>query len=243
MDQEYRDSTYGDRIAEVYDQWYPATSPGAISLLRELAGDGPALELGIGTGRIALPLARSGVEVHGIDSSKAMVEKLLEKPGGERIQVALGNFAEVGVSGEYSLIYITFNTFFVLSSQEEQVRCFANVAKRLRPGGVFLIEAFVPDPKRFKKGQTVNVTNINTSEVLLEASQHDPLTQRVISQQITINASGVKLYPIQMRYAWPSELDLMAQLAGMRLRDRRADWSGAPFVAESAKHISIYELP
>ena len=160
MDQEYKDSTYGDRVAEVYDQWYPATSPGAVSLLKELAGDEPALELGVGTGRLALPLARSGIEVHGIDSSRAMVEKLLEKPGGDRIQVTLGNFAEVNVSGEYSLVYVAFNTFFVLSSQEEQVRCFANVAKLLRPGGVFLIEAFVPDPTRFHNGQTVKVSNI-----------------------------------------------------------------------------------
>src|SRR5262249_8160041 len=150
INQEYRESTYGDRISDVYDRWYPSASPDAIDRLGELAGNGPILELGIGTGRLALPLASRGIEVHGIDASEAMVAKMASKPGGNRIPVTIGNFADVGVSGEYSLIYVVFNTFFTLSDQEEQVGCFANVAKRLRRGGLFLIEAFVPDPARFK---------------------------------------------------------------------------------------------
>ena len=241
MDQHYSESTYGDRIAEIYDHWYRGVSQDAIARLKELAGAGPALELGIGSGRIALPLVNSDVDVHGIDSSKAMVTKLLSKPGGDRIPVMLGNFAEVGVTGSYSLIYVTFNTFFALNSQEEQVRCFANVSQRLDHGGVFLIEAFVPDPVRFKDGQIVKATNVGVNDVLLETSQHDPLTQRVTSQQIVITQSGVNLYPVQLRYAWPAELDLMAQLAGMRLRERWSNWKRDPFVAASTHHISIYE--
>jgi hypothetical protein len=171
-----------------------------------------------------------------------MVAKLAGKPGGDRITVTIGNFADVEVSGEYSLIYTVFNTFFMLNDQEEQVRCFANVAKRLRSGGFFLIEAFVPEPARFKDDQTVRVADMGVGEVHLETSIHDRLSQRIRSHQIVIGQSGVKLYPIQMRYAWPAELDLMARLAGMRLRERWSDWYRGPFVAESTKHISIYDM-
>ena len=243
VSQQYRESTYGDRIADVYDHWYWGEAPEAIARLSELAGDGPVLELGIGTGRVALPLASRGVKVHGIDASEAMVARLAGKPGGDRIPVTVGNFADVGVSGEYSLIYVVFNTFFMLNDQEEQVRCFANVAKRLRRGGVFLIEAFVPDPARFKDDQIVRVSDMKVGAVNLETSMHDRLSQRVMSHHIVIEQSGVKLYPIQIRYAWPAELDLMARLAGMRLRGRWADWRQSPFVAESTSHISIYDLP
>jgi SAM-dependent methyltransferase len=241
--QQYRESTYGDCIADVYDHWYWGETPEAIARLSELAGAGPALELGVGTGRVALPLASRGVKVHGIDASEAMAAKLAGKPGGDRIPVTIGNFADVEVSGEYSLIYVVFNTFFMLSDQEEQVRCFANVAKRLRRGGVFLVEAFVPDPARFKDDQTVRVSDMKVGSVNLETSIHDRLTQRVMSHHILIGQSGVKIYPIQIRYAWPAELDLMARLAGMRLRERWADWRRSPFVAESTNHVSIYDLP
>jgi SAM-dependent methyltransferase len=241
--QEYRESTYGERVAEVYDHWYQGEPPDAIARLIELAGDGPVLELGIGTGRVALPLARRGVKVHGIDASEAMTAKLAGKPAGDRIPVTIGNFADVEAGGEYSLIYVVFNTFFMLNDQEEQIRCFANVAKRLRSGGVFLIEAFVPDPARFKDDQTVRVSDMSVGAVHLETSIHDRLSQRIMSHQIVIGQSGVKLYPIQIRYAWPAELDLMARLAGMRLRERWADWRRSPFGAESTNHISIYDLP
>jgi SAM-dependent methyltransferase len=243
MNQGYNESTYGDRVAEVYDHWYTSAPIDAIARLKELAGSGPVLELGIGTGRLAIPLSSEGIEVHGIDSSKAIVEKMSGKPGGDRIQVTIGNFAEVEVSGSYSLIYVVFNTFFCLNSQEEQVQCFANIAKRLHRGGLFLIEAFVPDVARFKNEQIIKTWRVGVNEAVLESSQHDRLNQRVRSQHIVISEAGIKLVPIQIRYAWPAELDLMARLAGMRLRERWSDWKKSPFVAANQNHISIYELP
>jgi SAM-dependent methyltransferase len=243
MKEQYNESTYGDRIAEVYDRWYPSVADDVILRLKELSGQGPVLELGIGTGRLALPLSHHGVDVYGIDASKEMVATMAAKPGGDRITVTFGNFADVGVEGNYSLIYVVFNTFFSLSNQEEQVRCFTNVARRLRDGGLFLIESYVPDMARFKDGQIVKVQRIETDEVVLETSQHDPVNQRIVSHHVIVNRSGVNLIPIQVRYAWPAELDLMAQLAGMRLRERWSNWRRDPFVAASKNHISIYELP
>ena len=243
MNEQYHESTYGDRVAEIYDEWHPAAPAEMVAALKDLTGTGPALELGIGTGRIALPLAAQGLEIHGVDASEAMVAKLRAKPGGDRIPVRVGNFVEVGANGNYSLIFVVFNTFFALRSQEEQVQCFANVAQRLRPGGLFLIEAFVPDLTRLTRGQIIQATQVGVDEVKLEASRHDPLTQRMFSQHVLITEKGVKLYPVQVRYAWPAELDLMARLAGMRLRERWGDWQRDPFTAASTHHISIYDLP
>ena len=242
MKPEYSESTYGDRSAPIYDQWHPDAPAEMIVALMDLAGAGPVLELGIGTGRIALKLAEQGLDVHGIDSSEPMIAKLRAKADAYRIPVTLGNFAEVGVDGEYTLIFVVFNTFFCLASQEEQVHCFANVAKRLRRGGLFLIEAFVPDLSRFTRGQNTSSTKVEADEVRLEFSRHDPLTQRTFSQQVVINEAGPRLYPIQVRYAWPSELDLMARLAGMQLRERWSNWRREPLTTESTHHVSIYEL-
>ena len=241
MKSDYTESTYGDRSAPVYDQWHPEAPPEMISTLTDLAVGGPVLELGIGTGRVALKLAESGLEVHGIDASEAMTDKLRKKPGGEHIPVTLGNFADVGVDGDFTLVFVVFNTFFCLLSQDEQVRCFANAARRLRPGGLFLIEAFVPDLTRFTRGQNVITTKVGTDEVRLDVSRHDPLAQRTYSQHLVITEAGTKLYPVQVRYAWPSELDLMARLAGMRLRDRWSNWRREPLTSESGFHVSVYE--
>ena len=243
MSEHYNESTYGDRIAEVYDEWHTGSPAETVAALKDLAGAGPVLELGIGTGRIALPLAAQGLAIHGIDASEAMVAKLRSKPGGNRIPVTVGNFVDVGADGSYSLIFVVFNTFFALRSQEEQVQCFANVAKRLRPGGLFFIEAFVPDLTRFTRGQIIQAMQVEVDEVKLEASRHDPLTQSTLSQHVLITKEGTKLYPVQVRYAWPAELDLMARLAGMRRRERWSNWRRDPFTAASANHISIYELP
>lgn len=237
----YSHETYGERVAGVYDEWYADVNPQLLITLAELAHGGPALELGIGTGRIALPLAAKGVEVHGIDAAESMISRLRAKPGGDRITVTQGNFAEVPVEGKFSLVYIVFNTFFALTSQEEQVQCFRNAAARLAPGGCFLIEAFVPDLNRFHYGQSNFARKITTDEVQLDISQHHAATQRVISQQVVITEGGIRLYPVQMRYCWPSELDLMAQLAGLRLRERWANWKREPFTSDSGFHISIYE--
>ena len=239
----YGPGTYGDRWADVYDDLHAYLAPEeVVDALAALAGDGPALELGIGTGRVALPLARRGVEVHGIDASQAMVAKLREKPGGDAITVTIGDFAEVDApGGPYALVFVVFNTFFALDSQEAQVRCFRNVAGRLADGGVFVIEAFVPDITRFRGGQAVRAEAVTDDEVRVSAEHHDPLAQRVVSQQIALREDGIGFRPIQIRYAWPSELDLMAQLAGMRLRERWGGWKSEPFTAASGGHVSIYE--
>ena len=242
MKPEYTESTYGDRSAPIYDQWHPDAPAEMIAVLKDLAGAGPVLELGIGTGRIALRLAEQGLEVHGIDASEAMVARLRAKAGGDRIPVTLGNLAEVETDGNYTLIFVVFNTFFCLLSQEDQVRCFANVAKRLQSGGLFLIEAFIPDLTRFTRGQNAITTKVGADEVRLDVSLHDPLNQRTTSQHVVITEAGTRLYPVQERYAWPSELDLMARLAGIRLRERWSNWRREPLTAESTGHVSVYEL-
>jgi SAM-dependent methyltransferase len=237
----YQKETYGERIAGLFDELYPAYQPAAVETLSQLAGKGPALELGIGTGRIALPLVQQGVDLAGIDASPAMVEKLRAKPGSDHIPVTVGDFADVPVEGQFRLIYIVFNTFFALLTQEAQVRCFQNAARHLTEDGAFVIEAFVPDPTRFTRGQIMQVIHVGEDELRIEASQHDPLNQQVVSQHVMLTEAGVRLFPVQIRYAWPSELDLMARLAGLRLRSRWSDWRGSEFTSESGKHISIYE--
>jgi SAM-dependent methyltransferase len=238
----YTPKTYGESVADVYDGWYADYDPAMIDVLAELAHGGRALELGIGTGRIALPLAARGVEVHGIDASPKMVERLRAKPRGAQVPVTFGDFADVAADGEFDLVYIVFNTFFALLTQADQVRCCRNVAARLKPGGVFALEAFVPDVTRFDHYSTTNKpTRVTNDRVELDMSQHDAATQHVISQKVVLTAGQVRLYPIQIRYAWPAELDLMAQLAGLRLRARWAGWQHEPFDARSGKHVSIYE--
>jgi SAM-dependent methyltransferase len=241
---EYGPSTYGDRVAEVYDrmpQVLGRDTERAVAMLAELAGAGPVLELGIGTGRLALPLAAKGLTVHGIDASEAMVKKLREKQGGERIPVAIGDFADVAVDGRFPLIFVAFNTFFGLTSQEDQLRCFARVAEHLTTDGVFVLEAFVPDVARFDRGQRLGVTHMGVDDVQIEASVHDPVTQRIRSNHILISSEGsMQLYPVHVRYAWPSELDLMARLAGLHLRARWSDWDKGDFTVTSRSHVSVY---
>ena len=237
----YSHDTYVERVAGVYDDWHSDYDPSTIDMLAELAGDGRALELGIGTGRIALPLSARGVEVHGIDAAVSMISRLRAKPGSEQITVTQGNFAEVAVQQEFALVYVVFNTFFSLSTQDEQVQCFRNVAARLSAGGCFLVEAFVPDLTRFTGGQVNWATKVSTDVVELDVGRHDPVTQSVVSQKVVMTDGIVRLYPLQIRYAWPAELDLMAQLAGLRLRERWSGWKREPFTAQSTKHISIYQ--
>ena len=237
----YSHETYGERVAGVYDDWHSDYDPSAIDLLAELAGNGRALELGIGTGRIALPLSARGVEVHGIDAAVSMISRLRSKPGSEKITITQGDFAEVAVDQQFALVYVVFNTIFSLSTQEAQVQCFRNVAARLSDGGYFLIEAFVPNLNRFTGDQVNWATKVTTDVVELDVGRHDPVTQQVVSQKVVITDGSVRLYPVQIRYAWPAELDLMAQLAGLRLRDRWSTWKREPFTAQSGKHISVYQ--
>ena len=245
---DYTPATYGDRIAEVYDEMYPmrANVGPAVDALAGLAGDGPALELGIGTGRIAIPLAQRGIEVHGIDASEAIVARMRAKTGGVAIPVTISDFSEFSLKDgsrhrKFSLVYVVFNTLFQATSQQAQVNCFRSVASHLADDGVFLVEAFVPDPTRFTRDQNVSAGSVESDLVSLDISHHDPVNQFVRSQHVFFTEVGVKLYPVQVRYSWPSELDLMAQLAGMRLRERWSDWDGSPFTASSGFHISIYE--
>jgi SAM-dependent methyltransferase len=239
----YRPETYGDRIAGVYDaMMVDLPDPGdCVDRLAELAGPGPALELGIGTGRVALPLAARGVQVHGIDASPAMVERLRAKPGGDAVPVSFGDFADVPVEGSYRLVYVVFNTFFALLTQDDQLRCFAGVGRRLAPGGAFVLQGFVPDPTLHPGGQSVRTTHLGVDQARLDLARHDPVAQRVDFQHVVLTDGGVRLYPGAIRYAWPSELDLMARLAGLRLRERWGGWRREPFGAGSALHVSVYE--
>jgi SAM-dependent methyltransferase len=244
MADDYGPQTYGDRIADVYDEWYGEAGflekEASVELLAELAGDGPVLELAVGTGRLAIPLADRGLEVHGVDASEAMVAKLREKPGGDRIPVAMGDFADVPVEGVFSLVFVAFNTLFGLPSQEAQVRCFANAAAHLAEGGVFLIEAFVPDLARFDRNQRFQTNSVSPTEVNLDASRHDPLGQRVDSVHVVLTEAGTRLYPVNLRYAFPGELDLMARLAGLELKERWGGWHREEFTAGSQRHVSVY---
>ncbi len=237
-------ASYGDRWASVYDDVHGHVDPGpAVERLKPMAQGGRVLELGIGTGRIALPLAAQGLEVHGIDASTEMVEQLRQKPGGAGIEVTMGDFADVGVDGSFNLVFVAFNTFFALLTQDDQVRCFRNVAEHLVDGGVFVIEAFVPDPTRWERGQRVGASRVDDRGAMLELSTHDAARQITSSQQVFFDEDGVHLLPVQVRYAWPAELDLMAQLAGLRLVSRSADWRGGAFNSNSTHHVSVYAHP
>ena len=237
------EETYNQRCADVYDQWFGHFDEAAVAVLEELAGSGRVLELGIGTGTVALPLAARGVEVHGIDASPEMVAALRAKPGGEALPVTMGDFADVCVEGEFSLVYVVYNTLFALQTQEEQVRCFRNVAARLAPGGAFVVEAFVPDLAQLSAGQGVRLLHMTDDRVGIRIYQHDPVRQKMKSRQVVFNESGTRIFPVEVRYAWPSELDLMARLAGLRLRERWGDWRRGEFTAKSEKHVSVYEQP
>ena len=236
-------ATYGDRWAAVYDEEHAFLDPTpAVDLLARLARGGRVLELGIGTGRVAIPLLRRGVEVHGIESSQAMVARLREKLAGEELPVVLGDMAEVRVDGAYTLVFAAFNTFFTLLEQDRQVTCFANVARALAPEGAFVLECAVPDPTHFElDGQLVRLWGVDSDGVRLEAAIHDTLNQRVTSQHLLLGADGTRLLPVTYRYVWPSELDLMASMAGLRLRDRWSSWRGHPFTGSSRSHVSVYE--
>ena len=238
----YSASTYGDRIAAVYDSFYrPVNVSERVDILADLAAGGRALELGIGTGTYALPLAARGVEVQGIDSSGAMLDRLRAKRGGETVPVTIGDFADVDVEGTFSLIFVISNTFFMLTSQEEQIRCFANVASHLDESGVFLVHGFVPDVSRFDDGRHLSVSLPDLSSVRLDVSVHDAINQLVDFRHVDLTETGVRVYPGRLRYVWPSELDLMARLAGLRLRYRWGDWRRSPFTSQSPSHVSVYE--
>jgi SAM-dependent methyltransferase len=242
--QGYDASVYGDRMADLYDELptHPADADVAAACLAELARGGPVLELGIGTGRISLPLAAHGVPVSGVDASAAMVAKLRAKPGGDRIPVTIGDFAGVPVDRRerFSLIFIVYNTFFALCDVDSQRRCVENITGHLGPDGRFVIEAFVPDPSRFVRDQHIEVRHVGIDSVVLSASRHDGAAQRVDSMLVRLANDGVRTWPVRLRYSYPGELDLMAELAGLRLEHRWGGWQREPFTGDSVKHVSVY---
>jgi SAM-dependent methyltransferase len=238
------DGYFDERIAARYDKtsarmFVPAVVDPVVDVLAELAGNGRALELGIGTGRIALPLATRGIAVYGIDLSNAMVSKLRAKPGGERIGVTIGDFATTRVEGTFAVAYLVFNTILNLTTQPAQVACFRNVAAHLEPGGKFVVEVMVPDLQRLPPGETI--LPFHVSETRWSFDEYAVATQGLTSHHFEIVDGRVESFTIPFRYAWPSELDLMAELAGLRLYERWGDWTRVPFTSESRKHVSIWE--
>lgn len=233
--------SFGRDVAEECRDLKRGDETAAVAFLAKLANDGPALELAIGTGRIALPLADRGVRVDGIDISPAMVEQLRAQPGGREIAVTIGDLADVAVPGHYQLIYVVWNTLFNLLTQEDQVRCFKNVADHLTENGCFVIETYVPTfLHTLRNAQYVEVEDIQIDRVRLDVLRHDPTTQTIEESHISVTTDGLRFNPVVQRYAWPSEMDLMAKLAGLRLRERWGGWHGEPFNASSALHISVY---
>jgi len=237
---DYGPATYGESVADVYDEWYEETNPCECELLAELAAGGRVLELGIGTGRVSLQLAAAGAEVHGIDASPAIVRQLRAKEGGESIPVTIGDMADVPVDGQFSLVFVVFSTFFMLTTQEAQQRCFRNVAAHLAPGGRFLIRAFVPDPSRIDRGEYLGVRSVGVDAVRLDASVYDLPAQRCDTTQIRITESGIRLVHTRLRYAYPPELDQMAHQAGLELESRWESFARDPFTADSPFHVSVY---
>jgi SAM-dependent methyltransferase len=243
---DHPEARYGDRIADVFDERFGGSlaedTVQAVAFLRELAAGGPALELGIGTGHIAIPLTEAGTDVHGIDASEAMVAKMRSKAGGDRIPVAFGNFADFSLEKQFRVVYVVFNTFFGLLTQDEQTSCFRSVARHLTEAGVFVMQAFVPDVTRFDvHNQRVSVESLGPDEVTLETSTHDPFAQRVESAYVFIREDQVRMYPVELRYAYPSELDLMARLAGLALRERWANWDRQEYPSHRWTHVSVWE--
>jgi SAM-dependent methyltransferase len=241
---EHDDGYFDERVAARYDESEaemsdPAVVEPVVEFLIELAGSGRALELGIGTGRIALPLAQRGVPVWGIDLSKAMVARLRAKPGGEDIGVTIGDFATTKVEGTFSVAYVVFNTIMNLTAQDEQVACFQNVAAHLEPGGRFVIEVGVPELRRLPRGETF--VPFDVSPTHLGFDEYDVASQGLISHHYSVVDGKLELNSVPFRYVWPSELDLMARLAGMTLRERWSGWKREPFTSESTKHVSVWE--
>jgi SAM-dependent methyltransferase len=235
---------FGERVAERYDEsaadmFEPAVVDPVVDVLADLAGHGAALELGIGTGRIALPLAQRGVRVHGIDLSGAMVARLRAKPGAEQIGVTIGDFAATTVEGRFSVAYLVFNTIMNLTTQDGQIACFQNVAAHLEPGGCFVIEVMVPALQRLPPGETVRAFNVSPTH--LGFDEYDVASQGLISHHYSVVDGDLDVLSMPFRYVWPSELDLMARLAGMTLRERWGGWRREPFTSDSTKHVSVWE--
>ncbi len=233
---ENRAERYDDDSRDMFD---PAVVLPAVRVLAELAGDGRALELGIGTGRIALPLSERGVQVHGIDVSAPMVQRLKQKAGAEQLGVTIGDFATTAVPGSFSLVYLVYNTIENLTTQDAQVQCFRNAAAHLASRGCFVIEVEVPQLQRLPPGETVRPFHVSANRFGFD--EYDIAAQGLVSRHYWIGGGQFDAFSMPFRYVWPSELDLMARLAGMTLRERWGDWTREPFTGESIKHVSVWE--
>ena len=241
---DHDDGYFGEQVADTYDEssaemFEPSVIDPMVDVLAELAGGVRALELGIGTGRVALPLAARGVPVHGIELSRAMVARLRAKPGSDAIGVTIGDFATTKVDGMYSVAYLVFNTIMNLTTQDLQVACFENVAAHLEPGGCFVIEVMVPDLRKLPAGQ--DVVPFHTSPTRWAYDLYDVATQQMSSNYITVAEGRGEFRTFPFRYVWPAELDLMARMAGLRLRDRWEGWARQPFTSESDQHVSVWQ--
>jgi SAM-dependent methyltransferase len=233
--------SFDEHVARSSRDFQRGDEKAVVAFLESLAQPGPALELGIGTGRIALPLAARGIRVDGIDLSPAMVAHLRARPGGDQLSITVGDFADVPVHGTYRLIFVVFNTFFNLLTQEDQVRCFKNVAAHLGSDGSFVVEAYVPAFLcRLHNDQYVEAESIQVSEVRLDLLRHDMATQMIEESHVSLSPAGVRLNPVVQRYAWPSELDLMARIAGLRLKERWGSWTRDSFTSVCSNCISVY---
>jgi len=246
--------TYGEKLAGIYDDWIVQLQDDAeeaVAFLAKLAGDTAPqpllLELGVGTGRIALPLSASGLAVTGVDASEQMLDRLRAKPGSDKISLVVGDFSALGDIGSFDVVFAVFNTFLSLTSQDAQVACFASAAEQLAPGGAFVLQMFVPDVARFEmaqqSGQRMEVARAGEESLTLGMAKHDPVTQRLWPQYGMQSDNGTTDYSVQFRYVWPSELDLMARLAGLTLERRMAAWDGETFTGTSPSHVSIYRKP
>jgi SAM-dependent methyltransferase len=235
---------YGRHIGAVYDALadsaFSTDTDATVALLAELAEGGPVLELGIGTGRLGIPLAGRGLPVHGIEGSPEMAEQLRRKPGGADVSVVVGNFADTRVPGEFALVALVANTIYALPSQDAQVDTFRNAAAHLRPGGRFVIEAWVPDVGDFRAGRALRIVSLADRRVVLEAAELDPVEQYMRTTKLFCGPDGLQAFPAHHRYAWPAELDLMARLAGMRREERWEDWRRRPYTAASRHHVTVY---
>jgi hypothetical protein len=242
-----REDHFGEQVAAGYDagsaaMFDPAVLDPTVDFLAALAGDGSALEFGIGTGRVALPLSARGVPVHGIDLSAAMIDRLKEKPGADRVDVTIGDFASTRVDGSFTLVYLVFNTIMNLTSQDDQVACFGNAAAHLEAGGCFVVEGGVPALRRLPPGETVVAFAVSPTYVGLD-EYTDLVAQTVYSHHYRVDGDGLKVSSTPFRYVWPSELDLMARIAGLTLRERWSDWNREPFTGDSRSHVSVWEKP
>jgi SAM-dependent methyltransferase len=241
-----REVRFDERVAATYDEdssamFDPAVLGPTVDVLAELADGRPALEFAIGTGRVALPLAARGLEVAGIDESEAMLNRLRNKPGADAVRTSIGDFTRSRVPGDFGLVYLVFNTITNVTTQEEQVDTFRNAAAHLAAGGHFVVEVGVPALQRLPPGETVRAFALTPEH--LGFDEYEVVSQRMWSHHYRVREGRAERFSVPFRYVWPSELDLMARLAGLRPRHRWADWTRAPFTAGSTSHVSVWEKP